>query len=235
MVPAMRRDDPDVFDAEGHGPPALTRDASAVVDALGSLVTPQRLARIREVVSRRTHRVTLLLEDITDPHNTSAVLRSCDAFGIQRVHVVAGKRGFQAARAITKGAHRWLDVIRHDTGPDAVRALQREGFIVLAASMEGDLPPGKLAQTPKVAIVMGNEHRGPTPETRAVVDGTYAIPMRGFSDSLNVSVAAAITLFAATSGHESELTPAEQEALVARYLMHSVGDAETVLADIVGE
>ena len=59
--------------------------------------------------------------------------------------------------------------------------------------------------------------------------------MRGFSDSLNVSVAAAITLFAATAGHESELTPAEQEVLVARYLMHSVGDAETVLADIVGE
>lgn len=228
----MRRDDPDVFDAEGHGPPALTRDAAKVVQVLGSMVTPERLARIREVVARRTHRVTLVLEDITDPHNTSAVLRSCDAFGIQRVHVVAGKRGFQAARAITKGAHRWLDVIRHDTGADAVRALQADGFVVLAASMEGTVPPSELARTPKVAIVMGNEHRGPTAETRAVVDGTYAIPMRGFSDSLNVSVAAAITLHAATEGHQSELSEAEREVLIARYLMHSVGDAETVLADL---
>lgn len=228
----MRRDDPDVFDADGHGPPSLAHDAAKVVQRLGSMVTQERLARIREVVAKRTYRVTLLLEDITDPHNTSAVLRSCDAFGIQRVHVVAGKRGFQAARAITKGAHRWLDVIRHDTGADAVRALQQDGYTVLAASMEGSIAPVELARTPKVAIVMGNEHRGPSAETRALVDGTYAIEMRGFSDSLNVSVAAAITLYAATAGHESELSTGEREALVARYLMHSVGDAETVLADL---
>lgn len=229
----MRRNDPDVFDADGHGPPALTRDATRVVSVLGAMVTPERLARIREVVARRTLRVTLLLEDITDPHNTSAVLRSCDAFGVQRVHVVAGKRGFQAARAITKGAHRWLDVIRHDTGADAVRALQAEGFVVLAASMEGTVAPEKLGAMPKVAVVMGNEHRGPSPATRAAVDGTFAIPMRGFSDSLNVSVAAAITLFAATSGHASELSHDERERLVARYLMHSIGDAEAILADAI--
>lgn len=235
MVAAMRRDDPDVFDAEGHGPPELTHEASKVIEVLGGMVTPKRLARIREVVARRTYRATLLLEDITDPHNTSAVLRSCDAFGVQAVHVVAGKRGFQAARAISKGAHRWLDVIRHDTGPDAVRALQADGFVVLAASMEGDVRPEALAHTPKVAIVMGNEHRGPTKETRALVDGTFAIPMRGFSDSLNVSVAAAITLFAATSGHESELTESERDDLVARYLMHSVNDPDTVLADAIAE
>ena len=157
------------------------------------------------------------------------MLRSCDAFGVQRVHVVPGPHGFLAARAVTKGAHRWLDVLRHSRGDACVASLRREGFTVLYASMEGERRPAELAQIPKVAVVFGNEHRGPSQEVRAACDGGFAIPMRGFVDSLNVSVAAAITLFAATTG--GDLDEAERRTLTARYLMQSVRDAARIIAD----
>lgn len=228
----MRRDDPDVFELQQSGPPTLEHPAELVIEALRPLVTARRFERIQTVVAGRTHRVTVVLEDIADPHNTSAVLRSCDAFGVQRVHVVPGPHGFLAARAVTKGAHQWLDVLRHRRGPACVAALQREGFTVLYASMEGERRPQELATLPKVAVVFGNEHRGPSPEVRAACDGGYAIPMRGFVDSLNVSVAAAITLFAAT-GEGSDLTETERRVLTARYLMQSVRDARRIVAEHV--
>jgi len=97
--------------------------------------------------------------------------------------------------------------------------------------MEGTVTPAELAERPKVAVVFGNEHRGPSEAMRARAEGTYAIPMRGFVESLNVSVAAAITLHALTADRRGELSEPEREALIARWLLATVRDGERVVRD----
>ncbi|MEZ4253441.1 MAG: TrmH family RNA methyltransferase [Polyangiales bacterium] len=107
-----------------------------------------------------------------------------------------------------------------------------EGFRVLVASMEGTVMPEELAKLDKVAIVFGNEHKGPTPAMRDLADGTYAVPMKGFVESLNVSVAAGITLYEATRGRRGELPDDEREdPRGARYLLTCVRDSERVVRD----
>ena len=95
------------------GPPSLTQPAEMVIEALSPVVTPERLERIEEVVRSRTDGLVLVLDCIADPHNSSAVLRSADAFGVQTVHVIVGENGFRASRGVSKGTHRWLDVMRY--------------------------------------------------------------------------------------------------------------------------
>lgn len=229
----MHRTDPDAFEIRRSGPPALPCAAADVIAALAPLITDRRLERIREVVANRATSVTAVLEDIADPHNASAILRSADAFGVQRVHVIPGINGFHAARSVSKGTHHWLDLLRHEHAAGCVAHLHAQGFRVLVASMEGTVTPEELSAIPKVAIVFGNEHKGPTPAMRDLADGTYAVPMRGFVESLNVSVAAGITLYEATRARRGELPKADREILEARYLLTCVRDAERIVRDFL--
>ena len=225
----MRRDEPDVYQV---GPPAaLPATPAQVIAALSPLVTESRLRRIEEVVARRKRSVVAVLEGLTDPHNTSAVLRSCDAFGVQTVHVVAGKHGFPAAHRVSKGTHRWLDVLAHETAPACVTWLKEHGYRVVVATMGGALSPEELSSIERVALVFGNEHAGPSDEVRRVADDTCAIPMVGFVESLNVSVAAAITLYVAAARRPGDLDPEGREELTARFLMSTVRDAERVVRE----
>ncbi|HJK91359.1 MAG TPA: RNA methyltransferase [Polyangiaceae bacterium LLY-WYZ-15_(1-7)] len=228
----MRRGDPDTYEVELGGGATLPAPARDVIDALAPLVTPKRLARIEGVAAKRTYGVAAVLESIDDPHNASAILRSADAFGVQRVHVLPGPGGFQAARQVSKGAHRWLDLTPHPSPEACAEALTGAGYRILVASMEGELRPEALGEFERVAVVFGNEHRGPSSALRAHAHGTYGIPMRGFVESLNVSVAAAITLHAATRDRPG-LAPEDRNALVARWLMADVRDAERIVAEHV--
>jgi tRNA (guanosine-2'-O-)-methyltransferase len=158
-------------------------------------------------------------------------MRSADAFGVQDVHVVPGPHGFQAAHRVAKGTHRWLDVIRHASAEACVTALHAAGYEVLVAAMEGAIPAETLAARPRVALVFGNEHRGASEALRSGADGTFAVPMRGFVESLNVSVAAAVTLHVATSGRSGDIGADAREELLARWLMADVRDAERVVRE----
>jgi tRNA (guanosine-2'-O-)-methyltransferase len=223
----VRRNDPDVYDVPaGRTLPAAP---DVVIEALSPLVTPRRLARMQAVAAARTLQVVPVLEDIADPHNASAILRSADAFGVQEVHAIAGPHGLLAAHAVSKGTHRWLDIQRHDTASDCIATLHERGFEIVVAAMDGRRTPEDLRAMPKVAIVFGNEHRGVTERMRELADDSYAVPMCGFAESLNVSVAAATTLYAATRGRTSELSEADRERLVARFLLETVTDAERVV------
>ena len=227
----MRRDDPRVEELELGSARPLPAPAAEVIAALGPLVTERRLERLRSVAAGRVRSVAPVLESIADPHNASAILRSADAFGIQEVHVVPGPAGFHASRQISKGAHRWLDLRRHADSEACADALDAAGYAIYVASMEGTVTPAQLAERSKVAVVFGNEHRGPSAAMRARAEGTYAIPMRGFVESLNVSVAAAITLHALTADRRGELSEQEREALIARWLLATVRDGARVVRD----
>jgi len=228
----VRADDPDVIEIEG--PPPLERPAKLVIDALSPVVTPERLERIDEVVRSRTDGLVLVLDRIADPHNSSAVLRSADAFGVQTVHVIVGEHGFRASRGVSKGTHRWLDILRYENAEACVRRLKRDGYAIYVAAMGAETQPENLHDTPRLALVFGNEHRGVSPEMRSLADGTFAIPMRGFVESLNISVAAAITMQTLAGDGRPPLVGERRQELKARFLMNSVQKADQVIEKFLG-
>lgn len=223
----MRRDDPDA----GQIAPAISLPAppERVIEALEPLLTDERRVRIATCLARRTRTVVPVLEAIDDPHNVAAVLRSADAFGVQEVHLIEGPQEFLAARSITQGAERWLDVVRHRDPMVCVASLRSRGFRVYVATMDGEVTPEDLRAVPKVAVVFGNEQYGVGAAVQSVCDGRYTIPMQGFAQSLNVSVAAAITLFSATRGRSAGLAEDDCTQLRARFMMLSVPRADEVV------
>jgi tRNA (guanosine-2'-O-)-methyltransferase len=223
----VRSDDPDVIEIEG--PPPLERPAEMVIDTLSPIVTPERLSRIEDVIRSRTDSLVLVLDRIIDPHNSSAVLRSADAFGVQTVHVIVGERGFRASRGVSKGTHRWLDVIRYEDAEACARRLKKDGYAIYIAAMDADTQPEDLHDAPRLAVVFGNEHRGVSPELTSLADGTFSIPMRGFVESLNVSVAAAIAMQTLARDGRPGLPAERRQELKARFLMNSVKNAAQIL------
>jgi len=225
----MKRDAAGVFEVSDPG--KLPASPGLVLDALMPLLTEERKQRIASVVGSRTRDVVAVLDGVHDPHNVAAVLRSSEAFGVQELHLLAGPDTFLAAQSVARGSERWVDVVRHHSPNACVQALHARGHRVYVAAMDGAILPTDLATETRVAIVFGNEHAGVSPEMTALADGTYTIPMCGFVQSLNVSVAAAITLFSATRGRSGSLDAAEREALSARYVFASVPRAAEVVAE----
>jgi tRNA (guanosine-2'-O-)-methyltransferase len=201
-----------------------------VVEVLGPMVSAARRARLEDVLAQRLGAVTVLLEAPHDPHNGAAVLRSCDAFGVQEVHVVPVQEPFLAARVVSKGAERWVDVVEHSSALDAARALAGAGFELVATHPRGSLVPEDLPSIPRLALVLGNEREGISKQLSELAPRSVRIPMVGFVESLNVSVSAAILLRAATHGRPGDLDPAARQRLLARGLFHTVPRASEVLA-----
>jgi len=164
--------------------------------AAETLIFERRRERIDRVVQNRTRSFTLVLERIGDPHNVAAILRSCEAFGVQDVHVVEHeKHGFRLNQKITQGCDKWLDLHFHRDMAACAQALKAQGFLFCVSDLSpGAEPYGVLPLAEKVAIVVGNEQDGVSDIARAHADRRFVIPMLGFSQSFNVSVTAAICL-----------------------------------------
>jgi tRNA (guanosine-2'-O-)-methyltransferase len=163
--------------------------------------TERRQARIRSVLERRQPDLTVVLENVHDPHNVSAILRSCDGVGVLRVHAVYSIEEPPAgafARQTSASAAKWMDVERHESLAGCYKQLRAEGFSILVTSIGPDSRPlydWDLRQP--VALVLGNEMRGVSTEARDMADGAIQIPMAGMVESLNVSVACAVCLYEA--------------------------------------
>lgn len=163
--------------------------------------TERRQQRIRSVIDRRQPDLTIVLENVHDPHNVSAVLRSCDATGLLGIHTIytIEERPAKAyARKVSGSAAKWIDVQHHDSVDTCYRSLRERGFTVLTAALD----PGAVSLydvdfTQPVALVFGNEMRGVTDEARVQADGAVMIPMQGMIESLNISVACAVCLYEA--------------------------------------
>jgi tRNA (guanosine-2'-O-)-methyltransferase len=171
-------------------------DATAPAAFYWSLLTAERKARIESVVGARLQSVTVVLDRLIDPHNTAAILRTAEGLGLARVHVVTHEAADGIAhRRVTQDAHKWLDVEAHASGAQAARLLRESGFEVWAGHLGGAARPySELPADRPTALLFGNEHEGPSPETLAHCTGTFRIPMAGFTQSFNVSVAAGIAL-----------------------------------------
>jgi tRNA (guanosine-2'-O-)-methyltransferase len=169
---------------------------SKIIMKLGPLLTEERIAKLHSVVGRRSFQFVSVLENIFDRGNVSAVMRSADAFGFARMHLVdAPGAKFKAANRVSKGAEKWLDVHMHSSAANAVGALKKDGFQVFATDLATDRVIDDLDFSKPLAVVLGNEKDGCSKEMLAAVDGTFRIPMYGFSQSFNISVAAALIYY----------------------------------------
>ena len=158
--------------------------------------TPEREAKIRRVLHCRQHDLALVMANIHDPHNVSAIYRSCDAFGVPVVHQYYTRTAFpHLGEKSSASARKWVVSVRHSTPEDLMAALKAKNMTVYATSCSPTARPvGEYDLTGPVAIIMGNEHSGVDPELLPLVDGELYIPMYGMIQSFNVSVAAALIL-----------------------------------------
>ncbi len=208
---------------------AEAHDPERVIRLLEPLVLDARRERLRDVAAQRLGSVAVVFDAPHDPHNGAAVIRSCEAFGVHSVHVVESREAFLLATTVSRSAEKWVDVHRHPRPGEAVEALARRGFELVAARPDGELLPADLARIPRPALVLGNERDGIGEELLSACSRSVRVPMRGFVESLNVSVTAAILLSSATAGRRGDLAETERRRFYARCLYLSVAHAEEVL------
>lgn len=169
--------------------------ASAVCEALAPLLTPERIARIDQVIDARLGSVAAAVEDTYDPHNAAATLRTCEALGLQELYVIEPGLRFSSAKGVTRGAHRWLDLHRFSDASAAASALKLRGFRVYATLPDpGAASIEDVAIDSPIAIVFGNEHDGVSPAAIAACDGAVTVPMFGFTESYNLSVTVGLAM-----------------------------------------
>jgi tRNA (guanosine-2'-O-)-methyltransferase len=211
---------------------AEAHDATRVVRLLEPMVTEQRRARLCEVIDRRLASVAVVFDRPYDPHNGAAVLRSCEAFGVQELHVVERPAvPFAVASSVARGAGKWMDVTCHGSAQSVIAWARAADMPLVAAHPDGELRPDELATHARLGLVLGSERDGIGFELAAACSSRVSVPMRGFAESLNVSVTAAILLHAATRGRPGDLDASARRRLYARGLYLSVERAEDILAD----
>jgi tRNA (guanosine-2'-O-)-methyltransferase len=210
-------------------------DPAAVCATLAPLLLDERRARIDAAAAARLGGLRVLIENLHDPHNGAAVLRSAEAFGIQRVDVIESTEPFRFSSVVTQGCEKWLDVVRHPTLAEAVAAMRADGFALYAAVPDAAATVDDLDFARPAAVMMGNEHAGLTPEAIAAADVVFGIPMPGMTRSLNLSVATALIAERAAQsrrraiGKTGDLDDAAILALRARFYAASVRGADVVL------
>jgi tRNA (guanosine-2'-O-)-methyltransferase len=170
---------------ERHGPDAICR-------ALAPMLTPERIARIDRVLANRLASLTVAVEDTYDPHNAAATIRTSEAFGLHELHVLEPELRFSAAKGVTRGAHKWIDLHRWPNAEAAVAALHARGFRVFATAPDATASIADVDVSSPLAVMFGNEHSGLSPEAIATCDGALTVPMFGFTESFNLSVTVAL-------------------------------------------
>ncbi len=163
-------------------------------------MTAERYERMQAVLENRTRYISVILEDIYQPHNASAVLRSCDCYGVQQVFTVESRNKLDVSSGVTMKAHQWLTLNRfrgeENSLKECITEVKKRGYLVAATTPHtNDMLLDELPIDRPVALMFGAEKEGLTPEAKSLADCCVRIPMFGFSESLNLSVSAAISLY----------------------------------------
>ena len=213
----------------------------SIYEILSPFLTEERRNRFDSVLKHRTRHVTVVLENVYQSRNASAVMRSCDGFGIQDVHLIEDINPWVFNRDVSKGTPTWLTLHRYRGTRDPTNAclkrLRENGYRIVVTSPHAEgYEIQELPVNQPVAMVMGTEWKGVSEHMLSAADDHVRIPMRGFAESLNISVAAAIGLHNLTNRMRSELTPgtwglSEQEKAELRdeWAFKSVRRADAIL------
>jgi tRNA (guanosine-2'-O-)-methyltransferase len=163
-------------------------------------MTPERIHRLTSVLNKRQGDITIVLENVFDPHNISAVMRTCDAIGLQDIYVLNTKippHKKWGAKSSSSAA-KWLTIHQFDNAEECFSSLRKSYSAILTTHLSGDaISLHNIDFTKSIALVFGNEHNGVSDEIRALADGNFIIPQVGIIQSLNISVACAVTLYEA--------------------------------------
>ncbi|MBP3497053.1 MAG: RNA methyltransferase [Alistipes sp.] len=206
------------------------------IEYLSQFILPERFETLSRTVSNRTKYMTLVAENMFHPQNASALVRHCEAFGVQTLHTVQTFCRFNPNVDIVRGTDKWIDMYHHTSTAEALQHLKGEGYRIIATSphYQSCTPESFDVTKGKFAIVMGTEKTGISDEVMAAADEFLKIPMCGMVESLNVSACAAIIIYMLSERMRHEvngwqMTEAEQITTLYHWMIHSVKDARPLL------
>ncbi len=214
-----------------------------LVALMAAYVTERRMQLFEEVVQNRTRHLTIVLENIYQPHNASAVLRSCDLTGVQDVHIIENSNAYTVNPEVAMGASKWLTLKHYNTSddntPDAYRHLRQQGYKIVATTPNlKSVNPDELDLSQKVALIFGTELTGLSSYAIQNADEYLQIPMMGFTESFNISVSAALSLYTLTQRlHKSEinwkLSVEEMTDIKLQWLRNSIKRSEVIEKELL--
>lgn len=216
--------------------------SSEIISYLAQFVSDQKLPLIDAVLNQRTRYLTVAIENVYQPHNASAILRSGDCFGIQDIHVIEDQCTYRVNPDIALGAAQWITLQRYTSTIDCLTALKKKGYQIAAFTLQ----PGPntildaLPLTQKTVLLFGAEQTGLSQIAHEMADLYVHIPMVGFTRSLNVSVSAAIALHHLTqklyqSNYTWQLTETEKQALTIEWLVKIIPRGKKILQHFLAE
>lgn len=190
-------------------------------------MTPERKQRLTSVLDKRQGNITIVLENVFDPHNISAVMRTADAIGLQDIYILNNKipRHKKWGARSSSSAAKWLSIHQYTDAAECFSSLRERYSTILTTHLSSDaIGLHEIDFTQRIALVFGNEHSGVSDEIRAMADGNFIIPQVGIIKSLNISVACAVTLYEAfrqksLAGHynQSGLDPVRYQELMKKW------------------
>lgn len=210
-----------------------------LVRFLSQFITEQRYRRFLEIVKYRTRYLSIVLEDIFQPHNASAILRTCDCFGIQDVHIIENRNPYRVSNDVALGSSQWISIQKYSgTEENSTRCLtelKSRGYRLVATTPhQNDYTPENLPLDQKTTLIFGTELQGLSQTALDLADDFLIIPMVGFTESLNISVSAATILYTLTrrlreSNFEWQLREEEVQEVLANWLKNSIRKSDIII------
>jgi tRNA (guanosine-2'-O-)-methyltransferase len=221
----------------------MQEDKLELIKYLEGFVSERRKQRLLEVLNQRTRHLAVVLEDVYQAHNASAVLRSCDCFGIQDVHFIENRNRFKISEDVAMGATQWLSVHRYASSENntatCLTELKNKGYRIIATSPhKNDKTLQELEINTPFALVFGTEINGLSETVFDVADEFVKIPMYGFTESFNISVSAALCVYELTtrirkSGLHYELSENEKQEIYLNWLKASIKKSDLIVKNIL--
>lgn len=217
-----------------------------LINHLSKLITPERFALINKNIKNRTNYMTVVLEDIYQAQNASAVLRSCDCFGVQDIHIIENKNEYKLNPMVTKGSTKWLDLHKYNSLENntlsTINKLKKDGYRIVATSPhydDVDLENFDVSKG-KFALLFGSEGPGISDVAIENADEFLKIPMYGFTESFNISVSAAIILHHLSLKLRNEkidylLTEKEKEDIILEWLKRSIKKSDLIVNEFLSK
>ncbi|HJO95366.1 MAG TPA: RNA methyltransferase [Victivallales bacterium] len=213
------------------------------IEFLTDFVTAERLDKINNIIEKRTKYLTVVLEDIYHPHNASAVIRTCECFGIQDMYTIENVKQHRVNKCVTQGAGKWVTLNRYanaaNNTENCVRHLKKKGYKIVATSLrEGvSVPPEELPVDNKLALCFGTEELGLSDTLHDMADYFVKIPMVGFTQSFNISVSAALILQVLTGKLRNsdigwKLNCKEKQDIRLNWIKNSIRNVDAILKRI---
>ena len=218
----------------------MTEKQQHIIDYLSGFINEERRQRLGEILRQRTRHITVVLEDIYQPQNASAVVRTCECLGIQEIHVIENHHEYRLNPAVVQGSSKWIELVKHNQAEeDNTRAcidrLRQRGYRIIAMD---PAPEGKTVEqldvSNKLALCFGSEEPGLSAALQDLADETVRIPIHGFTQSYNLSVSAGISLFTLVtalrgSGVDWQLEERDATDLHIKWLAQSTPAGEQLL------